>query len=219
MRFQSTMWTVIGLARDGSREALEKLLVRYREPLLAYLRGRGVSEHDAEDLAQEVFLQISSEEFLKKADRAKGRFRTLLLRVTQHLLSSGLRKHYSLKRGGGCKRLSIEDLPEGADPPVADDSFDGLWARNLLRLALEKLEAETSRLKVPYHRALVLRYVEGRSPPDIAARLGCKTHDVDNYLYQGKRRLRRHIEALAGEYCSSHEELGEEVEMLRKHLG
>src|SRR5262245_31872417 len=88
MQFNSTVWRRIDDARSGSREALESLLANYRAPLLDYLRSKGVSEHDAEDVVQEVCIEISQDEFLKRADRAKGRFRTLLLRVTQYVLAS-----------------------------------------------------------------------------------------------------------------------------------
>lgn len=212
------MWTVIGQAKTGSRDALESLLSRYRTPLLAYLRHRGLSDHDAEDLVQEVFIQICADGFLAKADRAKGKFRTLLLRVTQHLMSSEFRKQYSQKRGSGKRALSIEEIPEGADPEVEDNQFNELWTKNLLRLALEKLQRETARLKVPYHQVLLLRYLEGRSPSEIARTIGCKTHDVDNYLYHGKQRLRRHLAEIAREYCSSEQEHEGEVEMLRRYL-
>ncbi len=217
MAFESTMWTLIGKARDGSREALEEVLQQYRYPLLAYLKGRGIADHDAEDIAQEVFLQVCDEDFLKKADKKKGRFRTLLLRVTQHILLSDLRKQYSKKRGSGRRAISIEELADVDIPAVDEVRWNNLWAKNMLRMALDKLQADGARLKAPYHKVLVLRYLEGLSNPEIAAQIGCKPHDIENYIYQGKERVRKYLRELAAQYSFSGDEHAEEVEFLTKY--
>ena len=56
MSFDSTIWRRIDDARQGSREALDTLLATYRPPLLNYLRARGLSDADAEDVVQDVCL-------------------------------------------------------------------------------------------------------------------------------------------------------------------
>lgn len=217
MEFQSTFWTVIGQAKAGSRPALDTLLRRYRAPILEYLRFRGLSEHDAEDLVQEVFLEISEEKFLARADRSQGRFRSLLLRVTDHVLASHFRKQYRLKRGSGKKALPLESAAGEAAPD--EDQFNGLWARNLIRIALDKLRRESSRMKVAYHEVLLLRFVDGLSYQEIAERLNFKPHDVDNYLYYGKKLLKGYLVDLAREYASSPDEHAEEIALLQRFLG
>lgn len=219
MEFQTTMWTSIGRAKAGSKESLERLLSRYQAPILAYLRGRGLSEHDAEDVSQEVLVQLSRETFLERADKAKGRFRTLVLRVTRNVFASHARWISSLKRGGGRPALSLDDVFEEPAPETDEARFHELWARNLLQIALDRLGRDAARLKVPYRDVLVMRHFEGKQNPEIAEKLGCKPHDVENYLYLGKQRLRKYLMDLAREYSSSPEEYADEVEFLKKSLG
>ncbi len=214
MHVSSTMWRRIDEAKAGSREALAALLNKYRPPLLAYVRLRGLSEHDAEDVVQEVCLEIIDDGFLRSADQSKGRFRTLLLRVTQHVLASHLRKELAQKRGGGRKGISLEMAHDIPVPQEEQDRFDQLWVKNMLGMALERLKNDSADLKVPYHEVLSMRFLEGRSGQEIADKLQCKPHDVENYVYQGKQRLRRYLRQLTREASSSEEEHDEETRLL-----
>lgn len=218
MQFRTTLWTEISRAKGGSKEALDGMLARYRPPILHYLIGRGLPEHDAEDVVQEVILEITQDGFLARADRGLGRFRTLLLRVTQHVLSSEFRKKYSQKRGGGMKAVPIEEIMEKAAAVEEDEDFNRQWAKNLIDLAMEAMRQEAARLKAPYVEALSLRFYEGKSAQEIAERLQCSTRDVENYLYKGKQRLKRHLQELASEYSSTPEEHAEDLQMLERYL-
>ena len=51
----------------------------YWYPLYAYARRRGFGPEDAEDLTQEFFHQLLASDWIARADRSKGRFRTFLL--------------------------------------------------------------------------------------------------------------------------------------------
>lgn len=95
---------------------MESLRARYRAPIHAFLRARGVPENDADDVVQEVFLQVSRSGFLESAKPELGRFRTLLLRVALNVRATELRKKYARKRGAGRPVFPIE---EAADTPVS----------------------------------------------------------------------------------------------------
>jgi RNA polymerase sigma-70 factor (ECF subfamily) len=214
MSFDSTIWRRIDDARQGSREALDTLLATYRPPLLNYLRARGLSDADAEDVVQDVCLEICQDDFLKRADRSKGRFRTLLLRVTRYVLSSNFRKLSREKRGGGRRAIPLDELRDVQVPEGEEQQFNEIWVRNLLAKALDQLRADSEGKKVPYHEVLSMKFLEGISNQDIAERLGCKIHDVDNHLYLGKERLRKHLRQMVRDLCSSPEEHEEETHLL-----
>src|SRR3954471_9134253 len=61
-RFESTRWTLILVARDrdapGATEALGALCRIYWYPLYAYIRQRGHTPDDAEDLTQCFFARL-----------------------------------------------------------------------------------------------------------------------------------------------------------------
>jgi DNA-directed RNA polymerase specialized sigma24 family protein len=90
--FPTTIWTTISQAGAHDRAALEDFAQRYRAPILAYLRGRGFSGNDAEDLCQEVFVRVLQSGVLAKADRSRGRFRSLLLTVTTRVVQDRRRR-------------------------------------------------------------------------------------------------------------------------------
>ncbi len=110
----------------------------------------------------------------------------------------------------------MEHLQDVAVSPEDQDQFDQLWAENLIRLGLEKLRADSSRLRVAYHDVLVKRFFEGKSQREIAESMGIKDHDVENYIRNGKERLGRHIAKLSEEYCSSEDEWEEERGLLQR---
>ena len=49
--FKSTIWTMIREAQEGESLAVNNLLDRYREPVVGFLRNRGLNKEDAEDVA------------------------------------------------------------------------------------------------------------------------------------------------------------------------
>ena len=90
--FPSTHWTLLAQATlngdSPGREALSRLCENYRPPVVAYLRMKGLGAAEAEDLAQDLFARLLTSRAWKRADPARGKFRTFLLGIVQHVLSS-----------------------------------------------------------------------------------------------------------------------------------
>lgn len=218
--FPDTRWSRILKARaDGFREAIDYVAHAYREPILGYLRRRGLPPQDAEDLAQEVFVQLSNEALLQGADRSKGRFRTLLLRITQHVVTGHFRGEHAEKRGGGRLRVPIDTLLASVpDKEAPDPDFDREWAHHIVRRAMDRLREECEIRSKPYHEVLRLNLSEGLPYPRIAERLGKTEHDVAYYVRQAKARLKRLILAEITDYCSTPGEYRDELRDLSAHL-
>jgi DNA-directed RNA polymerase specialized sigma24 family protein len=139
------------------------------------------------------------------------------MRVTQHVLVSERRRRSSQKRGGRQRLVSLEEVLETPVTSQEEDQFNEAWAQAIIREGLQRLRRDTARMKLAYHDALVLRYFEHRSQSEIAARLACTEHDVENYLRYGKERLRRILRDLTQEYCSSETEHFEELKLLQRY--
>jgi RNA polymerase sigma-70 factor (ECF subfamily) len=132
-----------------AQAALEHLCRAYWYPLYAYVRRRGFSPEDAEDLTQAFFLSLLKRRSLANADEERGRFRSYLLGAVNYFLAGEWAKTKTQKRGGGRKILSLDlaaaerrlDLePRHSDTP--DKAFDREWARTLLDTVLDRLETE-----------------------------------------------------------------------------
>ncbi len=207
MALPTTMWTQILGYRDQPDRTLDLLVRRYHRPIFEYSRGRGLQPADAEDVTQEVFLRVTRPEFLARADRSKGKFRSLLLAVTQHVIASHRRRELAGKRDRR-REVPLDDFDIPERPPEAEE-FDRLWLRNLLDWALLRLSHD------PQVRAVQLQ-MEGRSYQEIAQKLGKTVSDVTNYVHRAKPKLRKEIERLIGEYSDA-TELPAEIAVLMRH--
>lgn len=208
MNFPSSVWTVLLEARRDPEKVKDVVVRRYREPVYEYMRRQGMRHEDAEDLAQEVFVRICAEDFLKRVDPRKGRFRALLLTISRHVLASFRRKELSAARDRR-REVALEDfdVPTEIEP---DAEFDRLWVRHLVAQALENLNSEAA-------GAALRLQMQGKSYQEIARALSKSETEVTNYIHRGKKRLRQEIERLIAEYANRDETPGE-VESLLQYL-
>lgn len=155
-RFCTTRWTVVRTAGNvegpQAADALDELCRRYWYPLYAYVRRRGHSAEDAQDLTQGFFAQLIAKNYVGQADRFRGRFRTFLLGALDHYLADQWDRARRLKRGGGQPVWSFDAVSaevryrlEPVDRLDASHLFDRRWATTLLDHALGQLEEEFRR--------------------------------------------------------------------------
>ena len=133
----------------GSKAALAELCRLYWYPLYAYVRRRGHTPEETQDLTQGFFLHLLEHKTLGRADPLKGKFRSFLLGSLQNYLSTETERARCLKRGGGVEFISLnlqdaEDLYrlEPADHLTAETIFDARWATILLDEAMTRLGSE-----------------------------------------------------------------------------
>src|SRR2546430_399454 len=104
-QFPTTRWTLVIAAGDPhrkeARSALVSLCENYWYPLYAYLRRRGYTADQAQDLTQEFFIRVLEGRYLDRADPEKGRFRSFLLTSLKFFVADEEDRHRARKRGGG----------------------------------------------------------------------------------------------------------------------
>jgi RNA polymerase sigma factor (sigma-70 family) len=151
--FATTHWSVVLAAGQGSQisaeKALDRLCQMYWYPLYAYVRRCGRSPHDAQDLTQSFFARVLETDFLERADKLKGRFRSYLLTSLKHFLSDEYHRERAVKRGGGQSFISMDNEAaeeryrlEPVEEMDAEKIFERRWALTLLEKTLEQLEKE-----------------------------------------------------------------------------
>ena len=152
-RFHTTRWTAVLLSAQsqapGSQEALAELCRIYWYPIYAFVRGRGSSPEDAQDLTQGFFLHLLDHKALRQVSPLKGKFRSFLVASLQNYLSDEADSSRCLKRGGNLEFVpldakSAEDRYRLAplDYLTAEKTFDARWAMTLLDEAMAKLRQE-----------------------------------------------------------------------------
>jgi RNA polymerase sigma-70 factor (ECF subfamily) len=151
--FNTTHWSVVlAVSQSDSpraQQALAKLCQTYWYPLYAYVRRRGYSAPDAQDLTQAFFEQLLERRSLTNAAPELGKFRSYLLTAMKHFLASEWKHGTAQKRGGGAQMLSLDwaraaerfDL-EPATHASPDKLFEKQWAVTVLGDVLNRLERE-----------------------------------------------------------------------------
>ena len=155
--FKSTRWSAVRKAGDpdapSAMEALARLCRDYWYPLYAFVRRKGYTPEDAQDLTQEFFARVFEKGIVEQANQARGRFRSFLLSSLNHFLSNEWDKKKTIKRGGQCYFISWEEL--GAEDRYVQEPFSNVSAENLYERhwAATLLEKSTEALRREYEAA------------------------------------------------------------------
>lgn len=224
----STMWTLLTRAREGELGELDSLLKQYRPPVLAFVRSLVRDPEEAEDVTQEVFVTFLQDGVLEKADRLKGKFRSLLLAVARHVVSERWRARTALKRGGTRRPLSLDQASAPDDlqlrnqieaPAAADPEFDSLWVENLIRIGMNRLREQSLKDGTSYFDALFAVVNDGAAYAVIAEKLGVGVNDVKNYVHQARLKLRRYLLQEIHSYSPTRDAAQAEIDYLLRLLG
>jgi len=214
--FPSTHWSVVLAAGrsqaepEMARVALAELCQVYWMPLYGFVRSRGYTVHDAQDLTQGFFAYVLEHKVYARVDRRKGRFRSFLLASLKNFLADAADKERTLKRGGAQIFLPLhEEQVREAESLFQIHSgmnnedwlFDRSWAEALVAAALERLSADYKRdAKEQLFRELRVFIAGGAEPPPTYAELTDRLGITESTLRSHVTRLRaRYREALRTE--------------------
>ena len=155
--FPNTRWTLVVAAGSGHSgaerdAALESLCRGYWYPVYAFIRRRGNSPENAQDLTQEFFMRVLSGTFFARASAEKGRFRGFLLGAVKNFLADSYDRDTAAKRGRGVAPISFDFaagesvyIREPGHNETPERIFQRKWARALLDRVLFNLQDEYSR--------------------------------------------------------------------------
>src|SRR5215467_8054704 len=209
--FVTTRWSLIlsaanlGSEVQRAHDALAELCRTYWRPIFLFVRGRGYSIEDAQDLTQDFFVAILKNDWLQHANRNRGRFRSLLLRSLQNFLINAAEKTHARKRGGGVEFISWDDWnaesPSQLSIPVQaveslppERLFDLGWATTVVEHALQRLREECeSKGKLWLFQALTSHLTDERdevSYANLSAELGIAETAGKKQLDNMRRRYR-----------------------------
>jgi RNA polymerase sigma-70 factor (ECF subfamily) len=223
-----TDWFMVraaGAPSPQSADALEQICRTYWFPLYAYVRHKGYSPHDAQDLTQGFFAHLLERPWLRDVHPAKGRFRCFLLASLNHFLANEWRREQAEKRGGSHAIFSLDALEaedryriEPAHDQSPDRIFDRGWARTLLQQVMSQLRAECA----DEGREDLFRELEGRfngekNPPgyaEIAARLGMSAGAVKKAAQRLRERYQELLRAEVAATVSDPAEVDAELRAL-----
>ena len=204
-QFPATRWSLVVAAGDPhrkeARSALVSLCESYWYPLYAYLRRRGYSSDQAQDLTQEFFVRVIEGRYLDRAEPEKGRFRAFLLTSLKFFVADEDDRRRARKRGGGMvvplefssgeRRYQLEP----AHDETPERIYERRWALSVLDRVVEKLRNEFVQHGRPDHFERLKVFLLGQSDAPYAA-LAQELNTSEGALKVAIHRLRKRYREL-----------------------
>ena len=223
-RFAQTRWSIVLTARERHSPQAETALARlceiYWYPIYAFLRRRGHSKQEAEDLTQGFFAQVLKREWLKNVGPEKGRFRTFVLRcLTNFVLNQPKAlSTVSIDFSDAEDRYAVEPV----NMVTPERLFELRWAASLLERAAACMEAEAKATGKLERFRVLFPYLSQETAPstfgEVAAGLGISQEAARQDASRLRKRYREAIRAEIGETVASPQEIDGELNHLLRIL-
>jgi RNA polymerase sigma-70 factor (ECF subfamily) len=161
-------------AKEGDRDAVRFLYMRYADNVYGYVRTIVRDHHDAEDVTQQVFAKLITA--IAKYEPRGVPFVAWLLRMSHNVAVDAVR----------ARRTTPAAEIFGPDVAVCEDAPERARSLNTALAALPEDQRQV----------VVLRHVLGLSPVEIAEHLGRTHSSVYGLHHRGRRALCAELERL-----------------------
>jgi DNA-directed RNA polymerase specialized sigma24 family protein len=227
--FATTHWTVVAQSAltdvPEAADALAKLCETYWPPIYSFVRRRGYSPADAQDLTQSFFAFFLRTKAYARTDRLHGKFRSFLLASVKNFLSDNWDRDQAIRRGGGYQFVSLDQETAEAfyDASSAPDStpellFELRWAKTVTAGALNSLRKELqAEGKVTLFEQLQSFVTGGSVLPsydDASARTGIPRATIKTHVHRLRQRYRDIVRREIARTVSAPHEIDEELRYL-----
>lgn len=174
--------------QGGDESAFRDLFQKFGPRILQYARRLIGSESRAEELTQDVFVQLYR---FRHRYRPESRLATWVYKIATNLCLNELRRPERRLRVDLWGRSEREERPEG--PPLPDPNAPTAEQGASTRQLSQQLEAAVSALPPKQRAALLLSRVDGLAYRDVARSLGCTEGAVKALLFRATQTLKRQL--------------------------
>lgn len=165
----------VARAKEGDREAVRFLYLRYADNVYGYVRSIVRDEYEAEDVTQHVFAKLMT--VIGKYEEREVSFSAWILRVARNVALDQMRQR---------RPIPCEEIRE---PEIRDEEESAHHRSLMLRDALATLPDEQ-------REVIVLRHLVGLSPGEIAGRLGRTEPSIHGLHHRGRGALRSTLRSM-----------------------
>ncbi len=186
---------IVAQLRHGDEEAFKKLVTLFQQKVFNTALNFLQNQHDAEDIAQEVFIQVyhSIRQFKENASLSTWIYRITISKCLDHLRNKKRKKRFAFISSLFSESNSLlHDAPDFEHPGVQLDRKEE--AALLFRL-IDTLPGSQK-------TALLLNKIEALSYNEIAAIMNISESAVDSLLQRAKQNLRKKINSPNGKVLS-----------------
>lgn len=232
--FPTTAWSIVQALREGENVqftvAFNRFVASYWKPIYCFLRARGYSAQNAEDLTQEFFERFWARSWQMDARADRGKFRTYLLTIlTRFLADKGSRAPRQDKFESNLVALSalIRTEERSYEPPTNETPeaiFMRCWAQAVLDAALRSLRNWCAKQGRPdWYR--LFRYSHFPSPgsraftqEELAARYRLTRDQVRYGITTTSTKFGEFLRREVADQVSSQQDIEDEIRDLKRLL-
>jgi len=184
---------LVRLRDGGDAEAWREFVHLYAPVIYGFARKRGLQDADAADLMQDVLRSVSSAVHRLEYDPLRGTFRGWLFTVTRNKVFNFLDSRSRRVQASGDSRMQQRlEQHAGGDGNLSAD-WEADYQRAMAAQAMDRVKGE---FQAATWEAFLLTAVEGRTPAQVAPRVGLSVGAI--YVAKNRviARLRQEIERM-----------------------
>jgi RNA polymerase sigma-70 factor (ECF subfamily) len=180
-------WLLIEQLKQGEEAAFKTIVTTWQDMVYNTALGILQNPEDAEDVAQEVFVQVYESIHSFKGE---SKFSTWLYRITITKSMDHIRRKKRKKRFAGIQHLFNSDNEPVYDPP--DFNHPGVSLDNKERAAI--LLKAVKNLPENQQIAFTLHKMEGLSYQEVSEVMKTTVSSVESLLHRAKNNLKKTLE-------------------------
>lgn len=174
--------------KSGQRNAVNELVSRYSHRVMNTCHKFLLNKEDAEDISQEVFLEVFQSIHSFRADAALS---TWIYRIAVTKCMDEIKKRKRKKRISSIGK--ILHLDEVTEPLIGSHRTDhNLMQKEQMSHIMKSLDKLPDNQRI----AFTLSKIEGYSNKEIAEIMNTNTTQVESFIHRGKQKLTASLETI-----------------------
>jgi RNA polymerase sigma-70 factor, ECF subfamily len=171
---EAIVHAAIRRAKQGDEDAMRFLYLRYADNVYGYVCSIVRDEHEAEDVTQQIFAKLMTA--LQRYEPRSVPFSAWILRIAHNAAIDSMRA----RRAVPCEEVRSPELEDAS----------------IARERAKDLQDAIGKLPEEQREVIVMRFVLGLSPREIAERIGRSEDAVHGLQHRGRITLRRELTAM-----------------------
>lgn len=171
---------LVAALKRGDQDAFKQIIESYQENIIRVCMGFVGSQEDAEDLAQDVFIQLYKS---SSSLRGEARLSTWLYRVAVNRSLNYIR---SMKSRQQYTHIEVSDVPDAVSSEEADDKIKATDHRKAIRQSF-------GRLPDNQRTAFILQKYEDLSYEEISKVMNMSLSSVQSLIFRARKNLQEYL--------------------------